>query len=139
MSTTDHEGLWQRARAWIERRRRIHQLMQDFESFTAYERDAALHELGLNEEDLPRLAAGHMSTGYLDRMLEQTGLSPQSMRHDEPELWAAMERNCAMCPDWRTCAKDLEAQPARDEAPGYCENKAEIDALSRVERARASA
>lgn len=128
-NTPHHDTILDKAKAWLERRRRIHQLMHDFDSFTAFERTTALQELGLSEDDLPRLCAGHMSSGYVDRMLEANGVSPASLRHDEPELWAALERNCAMCQDWRQCDHDLAASSRFDGAPDYCENQAEIEAL----------
>jgi hypothetical protein len=127
-----HDSILDRAKAWLDRRRRISQLMSDFESFTAFERTAALQELGLTEDDLPRLCAGHMSSGYLDRMLEANGVSPGTLRHEDPELWSALERNCAMCQDWRQCQHDLAAHQHLEGAPAYCVNKDEIEEMRPV-------
>ena len=123
------EMILDRTRALLERRRRQEKLEQDLNQFWDLEGVPAFEALGITDDDLLKFADGHMGNGFLERMLEANGINVTQLKDCLPTLFEELEHRCSQCKDWRRCKRDMDASKSFENAPSYCANHSQIDAL----------
>jgi hypothetical protein len=69
-------------------------------------------------------------TELMPRRLQQLGLDPAYLKVDRTATYRDLERVCAVCKDWRRCARDLANDDVQAGMNGYCLNAFTIDTLT---------
>jgi len=121
MTSADFQqkGLIGRFRRWRRKRR----MMSEFAGLDAATRGEILAELALDGGEFARLVEGSHHCDGLSQMLLRLRIDEPAMEKADPQFVAGLRRNCAMCVDWRQCAREIETGAASYPAPSYCPNR----------------
>jgi hypothetical protein len=111
----------------------------ELQSLSRDELDRVAHDIGLNGDELERLAAGEADASrLLYARLEGLGLTMEAIEAKGAGTRRDMERTCGLCGERALCEHDLSERPDSDEWRRLCPNSAVFAAMEQLAAVEAS-
>jgi hypothetical protein len=105
---------------------------QELASMDRTELNRIAAEFGMSAADVRLLVErGPDAASLFHRRLETLGLSRADVEHIAPGLTRDLERTCACCDSKKTCAADLDRDPADAGWQDYCPNAISLESVRR--------